>query len=96
MAKSSSSSSHDYDPDRVAHFFDSYGIREWDRLVDNPVNEVALYIHNYYLDAFLSPCMRVLEIGAGAGRFTQTLAKLGSRLVVADISAGQLDLNRLV
>jgi 2-polyprenyl-3-methyl-5-hydroxy-6-metoxy-1,4-benzoquinol methylase len=94
MAKSSSSSSRDYDPDQVAHFFDSYGIREWARMVDNPVNEVALYIHNHYLDAFLSPGMRVLEIGAGAGRFTQTLAMLGIRLVVADISAGQLDLNR--
>ena len=38
--------------------------------------------------------MRVLEIGAGAGRFTQALAKLGARIWVADISPGQLALNR--
>jgi 2-polyprenyl-3-methyl-5-hydroxy-6-metoxy-1,4-benzoquinol methylase len=94
MDKNSNSSSQDYDPQQVARFFDGYGMREWDRLVDNPVNEVSLYIHNYYLEEFLSPGMRVLEIGAGAGRFTQTLARLGVNLVVADISPGQLDLNR--
>jgi SAM-dependent methyltransferase len=37
----------------------------------------------------------VLEIGAGAGRFTQALAEIGAKVVVADISAGQLALNRL-
>jgi SAM-dependent methyltransferase len=40
------------------------------------------------------PGSRVLEIGAGAGRFTQVLADLDCRILVADISPGQLDLNR--
>jgi SAM-dependent methyltransferase len=35
----------------------------------------------------------VLEIGAGAGRFTQILAEMGARIVVADVSPGQLALN---
>jgi SAM-dependent methyltransferase len=37
---------------------------------------------------------RVLEIGAGPGRFTVELVRSGCRVVVADISAVQLDLNR--
>jgi SAM-dependent methyltransferase len=36
----------------------------------------------------------VLEIGAGAGRFTQIMAGLGAHIVVADISQVQLDLNK--
>ena len=36
---------------------------------------------------------RVLEVGAGAGRFTVELARLGARVVVVDISPEQLRLN---
>lgn len=36
----------------------------------------------------------MLEIGAGAGRFTQILAGLGAQVLVADPSPGQLALNR--
>jgi len=52
------------------------------------------HIHNVYLERFVPPGSRVLEIGAGPGRFTQTLHRLGCRVVVADISAVQLALNR--
>src|SRR5207245_5712413 len=47
-----------------------------------------------YLERFVAPGSRVLEIGAGPGRFTQTLHRLGCRIVVADISHVQLELNR--
>ena len=39
------------------------------------------------------PGMRVLEVGAGPGRFTIELARLGARIVVTDISPVQLELN---
>lgn len=87
-------SSGQYDAEQVGRFFDAYGIREWNRLVQNPASEVSLYIHTYYLEKYLRPGQRVLEIGAGAGRFTQVLARLGARIVVGDISQVQLDLNR--
>jgi SAM-dependent methyltransferase len=35
----------------------------------------------------------VLEIGAGPGRFTLTLARLGARITVTDLSPVQLELN---
>lgn len=88
------SSASEYSPEAIAAYFDEYGVREWNRLVETPVDEVSLYLHTHYLEQYVTPGMRVLEIGAGAGRFTQVLAKLGAHVWVADISPGQLALNR--
>lgn len=83
-----------YDPEWVANYFDDFGIGEWERMVAEPIDEVALYIHTYYLQHYTPAGARVLEVGAGAGRFTQVLADAGASMVVADISPGQLALNR--
>jgi 2-polyprenyl-3-methyl-5-hydroxy-6-metoxy-1,4-benzoquinol methylase len=83
-----------YSAQEIADHFDDYGIREWNRLLETPVDEVSLYIHTHYLREHIPVGSRVLEIGAGAGRFTQVLAELGASILVADISAVQLDLNR--
>lgn len=83
-----------FDPAAIAAYFDAYGAREWDRLTESPTAEVGLHVHLHHLEAHLEPGMRVLEIGAGAGRFTMALAELGCRVLVADLSVGQLALNR--
>jgi 2-polyprenyl-3-methyl-5-hydroxy-6-metoxy-1,4-benzoquinol methylase len=83
-----------YDGGRTARFFDEYGDQEWQRLTANPVAEISLFIHQHYLEKYIRPGQAVLEIGAGAGRFTQILAELGARIHVIDISAGQLSLNQ--
>ena len=51
-------------------------------------------VHAHYLRRFVRPGDRVLDIGAGPGRFTIELARLGAEVVVADVSPGQLELNR--
>jgi SAM-dependent methyltransferase len=83
-----------YDADKVRAEFDEYGMREWERLVANPIEEIGLHVHSVMLKRFARPGMRVLEIGAGPGRFTQILAMLGVRVVVTDLSPVQLELNR--
>ena len=83
-----------YRPEWVAGYFDELGIGEWQRLVATPVDEVSLYIHTHYLRHYVPAGARVLEIGAGAGRFTQVLADLDVQILVADISQEQLKLNR--
>jgi SAM-dependent methyltransferase len=94
MNSTQSASSGQYDAEQVRRFFDAYGIREWNRLVLDPAAEVSLHIHIHYLEKYMRSGQRVLEIGAGAGRFTQILARLGVRLVVGDLSQVQLDLNK--
>ena len=34
-----------FDPAAVAHYFDEYGVREWEHLVQTPVDKVSLHIH---------------------------------------------------
>ncbi|MDP8927893.1 MAG: class I SAM-dependent methyltransferase, partial [Actinomycetota bacterium] len=50
-------------------------------------------VHRRFLARFVEPGMRVLEVGAGPGRFTIELASLSAHVVVTDLSAVQLDLN---
>lgn len=83
-----------YDPDFVARYFDDFGDREWKRLVNTPADEIKLHIHSHYLKQYIENGSLVLDIGAGAGRFTEILAQLGANLIVADISPQQLELNR--
>lgn len=83
-----------YDSENIQHYFDEFGQREWDRLTATPVDEVSLHIHTHYLKKHIPAGARVLEIGAGAGRFTQALAHIGAKITIADISRVQLDLNK--
>jgi len=83
-----------YDAEWVAGHFDRLGNDEWERLVKTPVDEVSLHVHSHYLTRHVPKGSRVLEIGAGAGRFTQLLAALDVRVTVVDISPEQLALNR--
>lgn len=51
-------------------------------------------MHRRALWEFVRPGDRVLEAGAGPGRFTLELAGIGARVVVGDISPAQLALHR--
>jgi len=83
-----------YDPPAVAAYFDDLAEGEWQRFDKSALGAIHEHIHNLYLERFVPKESRVLEIGAGPGRFTQTLHRLGCRIVVADISDVQLALNR--
>lgn len=83
-----------YNPEWVKSYFDEFGQSEWERWDVSPVEKVKLEVHLYYLRRYIQASERVLEIGAGAGRFTQWLAKMTDKIVVADISPVQLQLNR--
>lgn len=83
-----------YDPDWVREYYDESGEDEWHRWNRTAADAVKLHIHCHYLKQYIQSGDRVLDVGAGPGRFTQVLADLGARIVVADISPVQLDLNR--
>lgn len=83
-----------YEAARIAAFFDAYGEQEWTRFEDGRTPSTSLEVHREYLRRYVRAGDRVLDIGAGPGRFTIELARLGADIVVADISPGQLELNQ--
>src|SRR5215213_241754 len=83
-----------YDAKRAAAFYDEYGEREWTRFEDGRTGIVSFEVHRHYLERFVGAGDRVLDVGAGPGRFTIELARIGADVTVSDLSAGQLELNR--
>jgi ubiquinone/menaquinone biosynthesis C-methylase UbiE len=82
------------DSSAVERYFDALGEKEWDRLETDLRSRVSLEMHRRFLRRWVAPGTRVLEIGAGPGRFTVELARMGCRVVVSDISGVQLELNK--
>lgn len=83
-----------YDPAVISGFYDRYGEREWERYFRSPADRVNLHVHLHFLRRFVERGMHVLDVGAGPGRFTIELARLGARVTVADLSAEMLRQNR--
>lgn len=81
------------DAERSRKFYDELGIVEWDHPTRSPSSRVPFEMHKRMLARSVQPGSRVLEVGAGPGRFTIELARLRARVVVADISPIQLRLN---
>jgi SAM-dependent methyltransferase len=77
----------------VRRYYNDFAEAEHERLAKDVAGRVSFEVHHRFLDRYLKEDQRVLEIGAGTGRFTALLAKPGSRLVVTDISPVQLHLN---
>jgi SAM-dependent methyltransferase len=75
-------------------YYDQYGAAEWHRLAKDVPGRVSFEVHRRFLARWVAPGARVLEIGAGPGRFTTVLTQLGAKVVVTDISPVQLALNR--
>jgi ubiquinone/menaquinone biosynthesis C-methylase UbiE len=83
-----------YDPVRIARFFDSFADEEWPRLESDAAQRISLHLHRRLLEGCVKPGDWVLEVGAGPGRFTIELARIGATITVTDISPVQLELNR--
>jgi SAM-dependent methyltransferase len=79
---------------QIAEFFDAYGEREWTRFEDGRNSRASLDAHIRFLERFVRPGDRVLDAGAGPGRFTVELVRLGADVTALDLSRVQLDLLR--
>ncbi|MBI3428719.1 MAG: class I SAM-dependent methyltransferase [Actinobacteria bacterium] len=75
-------------------YYDEFGNAEWERHEKDIPGRVSLEIHRRFLARFVNAGDRVLEIGAGPGRFTLELVNLGAQVVVTDFSPVQLELNK--
>ncbi|HEY0080935.1 MAG TPA: class I SAM-dependent methyltransferase [Pyrinomonadaceae bacterium] len=82
-----------YDFNHISRFFDEYGEREWTRLDADAEGRVSFHLHRRFLERYVKAGDEILEVGAGAGRFTIELAKIGARLTIGDASRVQMELN---
>lgn len=83
-----------WDPFRTAEYFDELGEGEWTRFEDGRTPGLGLGVHIHMLEGYVRPGDRVLDAGAGPGRFTLELLRLGAQVTALDISPGQLELLR--
>jgi SAM-dependent methyltransferase len=82
-----------YDPEHTARHYDAYAGREWERHDESWMARTSFAVHCAHLAEFVRLGDVVLDAGAGPGRFTIELAKLGARVHVGDLSPVQLELN---
>ena len=84
-----------YDAGYMRSFYDDYGEREWHRFETDAAARMNFLVHRHYLQRYVRPGNTVLEVGAGPGRFTIELARIGARVLVGDLSPVQLESNRV-
>ncbi|MDL2319143.1 class I SAM-dependent methyltransferase [Eubacteriales bacterium OttesenSCG-928-A19] len=83
-----------YNPEIPRNRYDNYGDREWSRLEKDGHGELLYRVHLDILERYVRPADRVLEIGAGSGRYTKDLATMCRELTVGDISSHQIAFNK--
>ena len=83
-----------YDSNVPKQYYDSFGEKEWTRLVRDVAGELLYHVHMDVFRCYVQKETSVLELGAGAGMFSKELVKLAGQLVVSDISIEQLAINK--
>lgn len=83
-----------YNPNIPKDRYNNYGEREWTRLEKDGHGELLYRVHHDILCRHIETKDKVLEIGAGSGRYTKDLVQLCESLTVADISKHQIEFNK--
>ena len=83
-----------YDPEIPRNRYDNYGDREWTRLEKDGHGELLYQVHLDILKRYVKLTDKVLEIGAGSGRYTKDIVAMCAELTVADISSHQIEFNK--
>ena len=83
-----------YNPEIPRNRYDNYGDREWTRLEKDGHGELLYQVHLDILKRYVKPTDKILEIGAGSGRYTKDIVAMCADLTVADISGHQIEFNK--
>ena len=84
-----------YNPEIPRNRYDSYGDHEWTRLEKDGHGELLYRVHLDIMSRYIGQTDKVLEIGAGSGRYTKDIVKMCAELTVADISSHQIEFNKI-
>lgn len=83
-----------YNPEIPRERYNNYGDREWTRLEKDGQGELLYRVHLEILNRHIKANDKVLEIGAGSGRYTKDIVQLCKSLTVSDISEHQIEFNK--
>ncbi len=83
-----------YNPEIPRNRYDNYGDKEWIRLEKDGQGELLYHVHLDILKRYINKTDKVLEIGAGSGRYTKDIVKMCETLTVTDISKHQIEFNK--
>lgn len=83
-----------YNPEIPRARYDKSGNREWERLEKDRLGELLYHVHLDILKRYISDSDNVIELGAGAGRFTKDLVNMSKSLVTSDLSPVQIEINK--
>ena len=83
-----------YDQEHIRNFYNQYADLETQRWERSIVQKVKFEVHRHYLEKYIQAGDKVLELGAGTGKFTRELAKRCTDLIITDLSPVQLQLNQ--
>ena len=79
--------------DPVKQYYASFGEREWARL-ESSEGFIEFAVNTHFIEQYLPPGARVLDLGGGPGRYSQWLGTRGYRVTLADLSPELLELAR--
>jgi ubiquinone/menaquinone biosynthesis C-methylase UbiE len=83
-----------YNSNNPINYYTAFSEKEWFRLERNRLGELIYHVHCDILNNYINKSDYVLELGAGAGRYTKDLVNICKKLIVSDITPKQLELNR--
>lgn len=83
-----------YNPEIPRARYDEYGNKEWERLEKDRLGDLLYHVHLDILKRYISNSDHVIELGAGAGRFTKDIVNLSKSLVTSDLSPVQMEINK--
>ncbi len=83
-----------YNPEIPRAHYDQYGNNEWERLEKDRLGELLYHVHLDILKRYISNSDVVIELGAGAGRFTKDIVTMCKSLVTSDLSPIQIEINK--
>lgn len=72
----------------VKDYYDSSVIAEWERLERHPFE---YELTRRYIDRYIKPGDKVLDVGGGPGRYSLYLAEKGCDVTLVDLSAGNIE-----
>lgn len=79
----------DRNVENVRKHYDQNAQQEWDRLENHPF-EFLLTV--WMMEKYIRPGDRILDIGGGPGRYAIHFAKMGCKVVLADLSQSNISL----